>query len=91
MRLGYSSYTEKITNTVEFSNLHRKREIGVGGGDITEKYIQGKQKLVEEIETFEKPRVREIGFPLYSEVLFSYRDKVLGHFRVARQGLGQNV
>ena len=34
------------------------------GGQISEKYIQGKWKLVHEIGRFEKLRVQEIGIPL---------------------------
>ena len=44
----------------------RKREAREIESKITEKFIQGKRKLVREIGKFEKSRVREIGLPRYS-------------------------
>ena len=45
------------------SSFPRLREIGC---KIIEKYIHGKKKLAREIGRFEKLRVREIEFPLYT-------------------------
>lgn len=39
----------------------RNQEVQESEDIITEKYIQGKQKLVQEIKRFEKSRVWEIG------------------------------